>query len=101
MSSDILATLDRLQALCDAATKGPWEQFSYKFAAIDNGQIPQRWETFTEADELFVEQSRTALPRALAALRIAVDFLTGDRECRCEDCRDIIAAQIEKALEGK
>lgn len=58
-----------IEAREKAATKGPWEQFSYQHGSIDNGQNPQRWVPFTADDELFTEHARTDIPELLQEIR--------------------------------
>lgn len=115
--TDILAALDQIQARADAATKGPWthtqpwagfaeircDQGIVFAVANPNAKIGDRLVPSEEMDAnlALATHARTDIPRLVAALRVAVEFITGDEKCRCQDCCDIIAAQIEKVLERK
>jgi hypothetical protein len=94
-------TDDDLQAIeqrAEKATAGPWEQLSGKYMCLDQGLHPQRFVSFTQADEEFVLAARTDVPRLCAALREARELL---REV--PDWSDVSLAWLTKrdALLGK
>lgn len=86
MPDAITEILDQMQARADAATPGPWVQYAYpgesttQYISRATGdeagicQMDGRLET-RSADGRFIASSRTDLPRALAALRVALPKL--------------------------
>lgn len=73
-------TLDRLQALCDAATNGPWVAAVRKQAAASYSEThaavigpeyvyADRDKNFCEPDGIFIAESRNAMPALIAEVR--------------------------------
>ena len=83
--------LDRMQQVCDAATKGPWSLDD--LGPCDGWQISSRTVQgppdcivgdcgdVTEEDGCFIAAARTSLPACIAALREAYCLL--DLKCEC------------------
>lgn len=86
--TDVTKLLEDLQAVCDAATKGPWwydELFLFlpdataradatsRFIDVISGPPNQVSQAQGYADSAFIAQSRTAMPRLIEATRILRD----------------------------
>jgi hypothetical protein len=61
--------LDALLALEAKATKGPWEQLSYKHMAVDRGETPQVFRATSLSDEQLILAARNALRPLVEELR--------------------------------
>lgn len=100
MTDPIMQKLDEMQALCDAATEGPWRRHSFGLAGEDEpssivthtgefvwgdvcegrflfstpGADSQEWD-----DAEFIASARTDMPRLIAALKAVLE-LTNEAE---------------------
>lgn len=81
-------TLDEMQARCDKVTaNGPYRVVEYGFdgtySVVQDGMQVARINTFDPFSPIakghaeFIAHSRTDIPRLVAALRVAVDGLSG------------------------
>ena len=95
--------LDQAQARCDAATEGPWaldlkwdERHGTNYG-VDAIEAHDTWPVVDggiEEDAEFIAAARTDLPRAIAALRAAMEVHEPTRPVRwvdrqvCVECSD-------------
>ena len=75
MSTDTKEILDRLKAVCEAATEGPWRQWETAITIpvpppFDDDVIIR---TVREEDAKFIALSRTAVPALVEALSRVMD----------------------------
>lgn len=70
-------TNEELQALCDAATPGPWHPYHpeqkkwvYAFNEHGNAVLDVQWRNNHWNDAKFIAAARTAIPELLAALAV-------------------------------
>lgn len=94
---DLQKEIQRQKKIIQAATGGPWKSKSLTrypdCITLESGLEVARANTLL--DERFIAESRTAWPRALEALELALYYVEGDAtwEALCE--------KIEKILKGE
>lgn len=83
--------LKRLEALCEAATPGPWETDGVVYVLgptepLANGGTTQKGiaDSYEESDADFIAAARVAMPAAIAEIR-RLRGLLKDAECGTED----------------
>lgn len=116
-TTGVLAELERLREMCEAATPGPWEAFHrhVHYTADDDEvaglglevhgppEAENRGQFARGADTRFIAESRTALPRLIAALEVSIEALediygvAATREAAW-DIADMALAAIAQAL---
>lgn len=65
--------LDRTQEITEKATPGPWEEDGSLIGPRPGASVAQAWGVRWKADLAFIAHSRTALPKAVAALRAVME----------------------------
>lgn len=93
MTNEELTALD---ALCSAATPGPWDNGAKGNETIVGSPDAEVCGTESEADARFIAAAREAVPALIAALRAARDELAVDRRARAEQAE----AQARRAMLG-
>jgi len=120
VNDDLQTLLDETKRICEAATPGPWELSKHNpteilqiYSAEHEGINSGEWvcEPVDEETGAFIASARTALPRLVAALELALEY---DNERICElfkltdpmfdTAKEMKArrdAELARVLEGK